>query len=49
MDLSTTVGDAVANLTTEVTAAFGTIAPLVLLIGGGFVAWKYTKRFLGKI
>lgn len=49
MNLGTIVTDAIATLTTQVGVAFTAVGPLILLIGGGFVAWKYAKRFLGKL
>jgi hypothetical protein len=49
MDLSQLVTDAVTTMTGEVTGAFSAVGPVILLIGGGFIAWKYAKRFLGKI
>ncbi len=49
MSIQETVFDAVAALTTDVSGAFVAAAPFILLTGGGFVAWRYVKRFLGKL
>ncbi len=48
MDVDTVLTAALTDLTGQVTAAFGTVAPFVLLTGVGFAAWKYVKRFLSK-
>ncbi len=40
MDLSETIVTAVATLTGEVSGAFAAVGPVILLIGGGFIAWK---------
>ncbi len=48
MDIDTQITGAVTELTSQVTGAFGAIAPFVLLTGIGFASWKYVKRFLSK-
>ncbi len=48
MDLNATLTTAVSTLTGQVSGAFTTIAPFVLLTGVGFASWKYVKRFLSK-
>ena len=48
MDLDAVLTTAIASLSTQVSSAFTTVAPFVLLVGTGFAAWKYVKRFLSK-
>ncbi len=49
MDVNSVLASAIGDLTTQVTSAFTTAVPFVLLIGVGFASWKYVKRFLGKV
>jgi hypothetical protein len=49
MSISGIVTDAVAALTLQLSDAFITVGPFILLAGGGFAAWRYGKRILGKL
>jgi hypothetical protein len=48
VNLDAVLTTAIADLSTQVSSGFTTIAPFVLLTGVGFAAWKYVKRFLSK-
>lgn len=49
MDLGTLASTALATASTDLTTAFTAAAPVVVLVAGSFLAWRYVKRIIGKI